>query len=224
MLAEGLKMLFDKCDNCGIRPKAKDKKLCQRCIDRFRRKQGLNIQAFASGLPIEYLTAELIDFAKLSGVLEKWDMQENLFFTGNTGTGKTRAMYALMKKCYAAGCLSKIVEFMQVCSDIRETYNTDSKTSENKIIKSLAELDVLFVDDLGLQSGISDFAYLTFYRIINARIMQGLTTVISSNKTPEQIGAMFDKRIASRLNEFRVIEFSGEDFRAKARTQNTGKQ
>ena len=204
-MAEILPGVFDKCLVCGVRPKVKGSKGCQRCLDRHERKYRFRRYI----LPPEYITASLSDF---EAPLDKWNMQDNLFFYGDVGTGRTRAMYALLMKCRKAGYTSRIVEFLQVCADIRETFNGSDKT-ENKIVKDLADLDVLFVDDLGLSSNVSEFAYSIFYRIINQRIMNCLATVISSNKTIEQIGSMFDLRVGSRLQLFEVIVFDGPDRR-----------
>ncbi len=212
-------MLFDRafyCENCGTIPKAQDKKWCQRCVDRYRRKGKFSLAKLAATIPLEYLEADVGDFPAIEKSLADWNMQDNLFFYGDCGTGKTRAMYALFAECCKAGYSTEAVEFNSVCSQIRETYNGNSKESEDGIVKRLSEIDVLFLDDLGLQSGISEFAYLTFYRILDKRLSQVVSTVISSNKEIDNVADIFDRRIASRLNTFQVIEFTGEDFRAKA--------
>ena len=211
-MSELMKQVFDRCDICGMRPKRPGKKWCQRCIDKYNRRNSLSGQRrLLLNIPPVYIEADVGDF-DLN--LEEWNMQDNLFFYGDTGTGKTRAMYALYKKSVLHGFDAELIEFLALCSEIRSSFDTKGGTTENEIIKKLSALDVLFIDDLGLQSNaVSDFSYQVFYRIIDKRIIDCLPLVISSNKTKEQIGKLYDKRIASRLHLFRTIKFDGEDKR-----------
>jgi len=215
IIGKDLKMLFDKCENCGMRPKAKDKKWCSRCVDRYKRKERFSELSKMLLVPFEYAESRVEDFENQPAI-SGWNKQDNLFFYGDTGTGKTRAMYALLMNCWCCGYSAEIVEFASLCSRIRATYDNKGRETEDGIIKELSELDVLFIDDLGLQQGtVSEFSYITFYRIINTRNANGLATVISSNKTIDQIADQFDKRIASRLSTFKVLEFKGSDFRVQ---------
>ena len=78
-----------------MRPKKVSKKWCYRCIEKYQRKESFNTQSLLIELPFDYIEAELGDFDLCLG---DWDEKQNLFFYGNTGTGKTRAMYAFYKK------------------------------------------------------------------------------------------------------------------------------
>lgn len=202
------------CDNCGQRPKFKDKKWCKRCIDKYNRVaansiKGAGFNGFYEDIPLMYLTAEISDFPDI-----ELDSEPNLFFYGNVGTGKTRMIYAMLKRARANGLSAVVREFGQICSEIRKSYNIKSDETEWDIVKRYADYDLLFLDDLGLQQGnVSEFAYLTFYQILDKRIADALPTIISSNKTIEQVGISFDKRIESRLQLFKTIEFKGEDRR-----------
>lgn len=182
-------------------------------MNRWRRNQSISpvklADAFGRLIEPIYLSAEVSDFPGLK--LDQWNGVENLYFVGNTGTGKTRAMYALLKVAIANGFSGLVIDFGQLCRRIRTAF--DTKTPEQKLRDKYLNLDVLFLDDLGLKSTASDYEYDVFYDILDGRISNQLSTVISSNKTPEQIATGFDKRIASRLNLFRVVEFRGADRR-----------
>lgn len=206
-------MAFAKCDNCGVRYKERGRQWCKWCMNRWRRNQSISpvklADAFGRLIEPIYLSAEVSDFPGLK--LDQWNGVENLYFVGNTGTGKTRAMYALLKVAIANGFSGLVIDFGQLCRRIRTAF--DTKTPEQKLRDKYLNLDVLFLDDLGLKSTASDYEYDVFYDILDGRISNQLSTVISSNKTPEQIATGFDKRIASRLNLFRVVEFRGADRR-----------
>ena len=213
-------LLSGRCKNCNLRAKAKGKDWCQRCIDIFNRQQQRKsdteslVRVIGSHVSEDYLSADVGDFDKQKTVLSNWDGSQNLYFYGDTGTGKTRAMFALLKNCIATGFSCRIIEFNAICSEIHETYRNNSTTSERTIIKNLTDLDILFIDDVGLQSSpVTDHKYQVFYRLIDTRLKAKLATVISSNKSPGQVGELFDARIASRLQLFEIVEFNGADKR-----------
>lgn len=219
---KALNLALDSCESCHERPKRKNGKWCQRCIDRYERSLKTNFEiqsAILRAIPADYLSAELSDFAELlKSKLQNWNRKDNLFFYGDTGTGKTRAIFALIKSLIAKGYSVNRCEFTALTSAIRDTFNNKSNVdSENKIVGRFADIDVLFLDDLGLSSKASDFDYEILYRIIDARLMSLLPTIIASNKTKDEIGLLFDVRIASRLHKFEVIKFDGEDMRLKQR-------
>jgi len=190
--------------------------LCHWCIDRRDRSSRNTperilwlIQRRVEPL---YLTADVSDFSgTVQNHLTDWDGSENLYFVGDTGTGKTRAMYALLKIALANHMDCKLVDFGKLCRTIRASF--DTKRPEQEVRDEFLKLDVLFIDDMGLKNSVSDYEYDVFYDILDSRISNQLSTVISSNKTPGQVAAGFDKRIGSRLQLFREIEFSGEDRR-----------
>ena len=159
-----------------------------------------------------YLDSEITDFGEpISRILLDWNADKDLYFYGDTGTGKTHAMYALMKSCIGYGYSCRLGDFGEMCRKIRSAFNSD--VSEQSLRDEFLNLDVLFLDDLGLKSSASDYEYDVFYDILDRRICNCLPTVISSNKTPQQVSSGFDKRIESRLSLFTLVEFSGKNRR-----------
>jgi DNA replication protein DnaC len=89
-----------------------------------------------------------------------------------------------------------------------------SKKTEWDLIEPLKDVDKLFIDDLGLRSKQeTDFAYVTFFSILNKRQERRLPTFVTSNKSIEQLGLSFDARVASRLQTALIIEMTGQDRR-----------
>ncbi len=207
---------FARCENCGIRYKARDKKWCQWCIGIWRRRQkmteaGLRRQIMQKIEPL-YLEAAADDYSgNIERVLKEWKFEKSMYFYGDTGTGKTRAMYALLKRCLAGGLNCVLMEFNQICRDVRSSF--DEGVSEKRYRDKYLKFDCLFIDDMGLKSRASDYEYDVFYDILDSRIGNMLPTVVSSNKPPEQLSGSFDKRIESRLQTFEAIEFTGKDRR-----------
>jgi len=213
-------MLNIYCERCGIRPKEKDQHLCKRCMNISGRKKGGTFDF--SDIDAKYLKASFDDFKAPVDERKGFYMpelitnDENLYFYGDVGRGKTYMIWAIVK--YAREKLFysvRVVEFNRFCGEIRKCFNKNSSDTEWGVIERYLNYDLLCFDDLGMSSEISPFEYEKFYDIINRRGNQLSPTIISSNKSIDEIGLLFDTRIASRLYGFKVIKFLGKDRRLK---------
>ena len=212
-------LLFDKCDNCGYGLKHRDKKWCKRCIEIYTRKKQLSRAraeyAIMAMVGLLYHAAEIdnLDIAAKKQ-LANIEHNQDLFIYGAVGTGKTYAMAALIRKYVYEGYLCERINFDSFCVKVRSTFSPAAKTTAWEMTEKLKSLDKLFIDDLGLRSTPeSQFAYDTFYDILNKRQERMLPTYISSNKDIKQLGQTFDARIASRLQMAMIIEMKGADRR-----------
>jgi DNA replication protein DnaC len=163
---------------------------------------------------VDQVAPAIID---IQAALNAWDGEQSLFFTGDTGTGKTRAMNALAKIAIANGMQVALLDFSTLCRRIRAAF--DTKQPEQQLRDKYLELDVLFLDDLGLRSTATEYEYGVFYDILDGRLSNHLATVISSNKTRTLVAQGFDRRIASRLTLFTEITFTGPDRRTEGHQQ-----
>lgn len=139
---------------------------------------------------------------------------ENLLFIGNTGTGKTHISTAIAKEIITRGFDVLYDSAQNIFSDF-ETDKFKSGYSpqyEAKAEKYL-ECDLLIIDDLGAEF-VSQFTVSCLYNLINTRKNRGLSTIISTNLSPEELGAKYEGRISSRLmGEYTVLPFLGKDHR-----------
>jgi len=207
------KLITDKCEKCKIRIKHEDRKWCERCIAIYRRVNRVKPAGVIKDVPHDYIAASIDDFPSLKNDLITYS-DSNLYLFGNAGTGKTRAIYAMLKLALAQGMTAERQELTSLSSRIRQTFNIKNENeTEDMIVKTISGLDVLFIDDLGITPQASDFDYEILYRIIDSRIMNCLPTTIASNKTIEVMKGLYDRRIASRLSLYKIIEFRGKDRR-----------
>lgn len=139
---------------------------------------------------------------------------QDIFLWGLPGRGKTYTMAALIRAYVSNGYECRRISFDDFCCLIRSTMNPSSKETEWETVKPYKEVDMLFIDDLGLRSDPeSHFVYYTLYSVLNKRQERLLPTFISSNKSIEYLERSFDSRIASRLKTAIVIELIGKDRR-----------
>ena len=209
----------DKCEHCGLRPKYKKRDWCERCIAQYRRRFKQTIKQkfklITEQVGEHYVEAELHKLPnEIKHLLKDYEGLADLYLYGGVGTGKTYAMAALLKIFTFIGFNCIRINFDDFCVQVRGTFSPAAKQTEQDIVRPLIDCDMLFVDDLALRAKEeSDFSYITLYTLINKRQERMLPTILSSNKSIEQLEQTFDSRIASRLKLAKEIKFTGSDRR-----------
>ena len=86
---------------------------------------------------------------------------------------------------------------------------------EGRAVDRVMECDLLIMDDLGTEM-VTEFVSSALYRIVNGRLLERRSTVVSTNLMPDAIARRYSPQIASRLEgEYRLLAFVGEDIRKK---------
>lgn len=153
--------------------------------------------------------------------IETFDIpnNKNLLFTGNTGLGKT-----FMSNCIAYEILKKgktvLYQTAPVLLENIIDYKLSSKkeNSEN-INKSVLDVDLLIIDDLGTES-LNSMKLSELFNIINSRILnlnnKITKTIISTNLNINEIFNRYEERIGSRIaGYYDIYYFFGDDIRFK---------
>lgn len=133
-----------------------------------------------------------------------------LYLYGSNGTGKTTIM-----ACIANDLMSKILRsvlftsFLDLSKSIRKTYESNSNLTEMSIMKSIASVDFLFIDDIGVERYVNNAADTWLqervYDIINTRYNAKKPTVFSSNYTMQEL---IQERGLLRATVDRIFEMS----------------
>ena len=171
--------------------KAKNKTYLQAHVERF-----LTLR----GVPKRYLSANITDFDKVR-------LSANgLFLSGARGTGKTHLACAIVKKeileseNYTSD-IDKMPLFISIPDlllEIRHSFKERSETDEQDIINKYSSIDLLVLDDLGIEKT-SEWSIQTLYTIIDRRYRDMKRTIITSNLTLKEIADKLDDRISSRI-------------------------
>ncbi|NMB34258.1 MAG: ATP-binding protein [Clostridium sp.] len=143
----------------------------------------------------------------------------NLFFCGPTGVGKT-----FMINCIAAELLKRgravlyqtAPSLFKVINDYKIMAFRDSLASD-KLYSDIFEVELLIIDDLGTESPTAA-RYAELLNILTTRQKNNLAspckTIISTNLGINELREYYDERVASRIiGNFDLFKFVGQDIR-----------
>ena len=145
---------------------------------------------------------------------------KNLFFTGNTGLGKT-----YMTNCIANEILKQgktvLYQTAPVLLEniIDNKFNKYKTNNTNDFNNQVLNVDLLIIDDLGTEC-INNMKLSELFTILNSRSLnlnnKITKTIISTNLSIEKIFSVYEERIGSRIAGFYdIYYFFGDDLRFK---------
>lgn len=148
------------------------------------------------------------------------DNPVSLLLIGTYGTGKSHLSAAITKELLAKEFTSVFVSTPKLLTKIRSTYNKTSFLSEEDIMKTLSEVDLLVLDDIGAETtkqgedNQHTWATSKIFEIIDNRI--GKHTIFTSNYEPSELQQRLGGRNFSRMMEsVHVVKMYGDDYRLK---------
>lgn len=143
--------------------------------------------------------------------VEDFPCGKNLLFSGQPGLGKTHLSLAIGGALIEKG-FSVIYSPAQniIDSILKERF---SYAGSEDVITAVNACDLLILDDLGTE--ISTAASVSVvYNLINTRILENKSTIISTNLDPDGIEQRYDPRVLSRLiGHYTKRTFIGDDIR-----------
>ena len=140
---------------------------------------------------------------------------EHILFYGGSGLGKTFMSSAIANEVIRKGN----TVFYQTSADIFATlddikFGRGDEKSKN-IVEQIYDADLLIIDDLGTEF-INANTDAELFRIINSRIMNRKSIIISTNLGLTNIKKTYTERIFSRImGNFKIYKFAGNDIRCK---------
>lgn len=140
----------------------------------------------------------------------------NMLFQGGTGLGKT----------FLSACIARVVaeKGFSVCYDTAVSaleafemrkFARDIEAADKASVKvsRMLDCDLMILDDLGTEMTTS-VSVSALYTLINTRLVNGKTTIISTNLTDDELRRHYTPQICSRIDgEFTKLPFVGQDIR-----------
>ena len=135
----------------------------------------------------------------------------NIILTGETGTGKT-----FMLSCVAARVLERGYTVLALTSARLIELLKKNLYSEGADMERLYSVDLLLIDELGMEPMLNNVTIESLFAVINERLRRRKAVLVTTNLTPSDIKARYTERIASRLldkGSSQVYRLSGIDLR-----------
>lgn len=179
--------------------------------------KGMTLKTFRIGVYQDARSRQTIsDACKIiKGYLDDFENQKaagmGLYIWSRTkGSGKTRIAAGigneLLKKYTVKFSVS-----MTILQEIKNSWRKDAQYSENALLDALCTVEILVIDDFGVESG-AGWIDDRFYQIINERYINRYVTIFTSNDPLSELP--YDDRISSRIREMTYqIAFPEESVR-----------
>lgn len=139
-------------------------------------------------------------------------------FCGNPGTGKNHLAAAICNDLLRRGKTVLIITVADIMSSMRETFNGSSSNSEEKLIDKLSSVDLLVIDEIGVQNE-SRYEKVLLNQIIDRRTSSRRPTGLLTNLDEAGLNKQLGERVMDRmkLGGTLWLIFDWESYRANVR-------
>lgn len=154
------------------------------------------------------------------------DIVKSSYLFGKVGTGKTvQAIFlaladlrnGFVKEEQEGSHSALFISVPELLFEFKNTYsNPESETTENDLIKKYSTVDLLILDDFGVEKT-TDWSFQLLYIIINRRYENMKKTIFTSNFSLTQLAEKLgDDRLPSRIQQMcETVLFRGKNYRTK---------
>ncbi len=218
------------CDRCGDTGFV-DGRMCS-CLKQLQR--SIAYQNLSMNVPLERSTFERFSLEYYKDDDRAYRQMENilracrsyaanfrsdspsLLFKGGTGLGKTHLSLAIagaaLEKGY--GVIYGSAQSFAVALE-KERFDRQDPEDPGDANSQLLSCDLLVLDDLGTEFP-SQYVNAALYNIVNARMLAGKPTIISTNLSMKELEDRYGERFASRIaGYYGMLAFLGTDVRIK---------
>lgn len=138
-----------------------------------------------------------------------------LIFAGKPGTGKSHLAAAMLQALRRYDV--RYATCMDMIRAVRETWRRDSDKTESQVLNFFGRLDLLVIDEVGMQYG-TDGEQTILFDVLDRRYREMLPVVILTNQNKDGLRQYIGDRSYDRLRETsRWVAFDWDSYRPKAR-------
>jgi DNA replication protein DnaC len=136
---------------------------------------------------------------------------------GKVGTGKSHLACAVANNVMARGHTAYFTSTARLFTKIRGTWAKSSEISEEQMLKQFESIDLMILDEVGLQRGTDD-EQRTLHELLEARRLNCKPTILLTNLDGADLKGFLGERFLDRLSESGVsVKFNWESHRKQSR-------
>jgi len=124
----------------------------------------------------------------------------SVVLSGSPGTGKSHLAIGVLQEVMARGWIGMYMPVMDMVRMLRDTWRRDSAKSETEVLDTLSGLDLLVLDEVGVQYG-TDGEQVILFSVLDRRYRDARPTILLTNLASEDFAGFVGPRIADRLRE-----------------------
>lgn len=124
---------------------------------------------------------------------EEPNFKKGVFLFGNTGRGKTYALYAIKNSLKASTNKTDVETWQNLCFEMQQNFNTNRNVLGNFIANKF-----IFIDDIGVEKN-SEWNQSMVYMVINDIYVKDKVLFITTNLSLEEFSERYGDRITDRL-------------------------
>lgn len=138
---------------------------------------------------------------------------KNFIFSGSTGTGKNHLACAMANALMQRKKTVLVITVAELMMKIRDKYNKQSNVTEAQFLKYLSQVDLLVLDEVGVQR-MNDHEAIMINTIIDSRYTNEKSTGILTNLKSDDLNNTLGARVMERLLEnCEWVSFAWESYR-----------
>lgn len=220
---------WSKCPECSkISIAAEEAKKAEReAVERQRRMEARLNQA---GIPLRFRNKDFASYIADSDGKERaravaMEFVQNfkrhsdtgtfLVFSGKPGTGKSHLAIAIAQEVMQNGT-ALYTSAIDAVRMVRDTWRRDAENTESQVLHTLASIDLLVLDEIGVQYG-TEAEQVTLFDIIDKRYRDMMPTILLTNLNSAGMKQFLGDRSYDRLRENGIwVTFDWESQRKKA--------
>lgn len=135
-------------------------------------------------------------------------------FSGPPGTGKTHLAIAAAMVVMQSGT-ALYTNALDLVRMVRDTWRRDSGTTESAVLNKLASVDLLVIDEVGVQYG-TEGEQVILFDVLNRRYRDLMPTIVLTNLGVKGMKESLGERSFDRLREGGVwVAFDWESYRGR---------
>lgn len=140
-----------------------------------------------------------------------------LIFSGKAGAGKTHLACSIAHEVIERGANVHFATVAEVMRQIKSSFAKDSGTTEQNEIDYFSNIELLILDEVGMDYG-TDFNKALIFEVLNNRNGNVLPTILLTNLDMGSLVEYMGERLVDRMREGggRTVSFTWESYRGKA--------